>query len=266
MCGSAHDCECMVDGSNAMAALWGLLLLLGVLLCVSFTSQTIPPSSCGWCWLQLPVILWLPHCDLRLMIWPVESHHPTHDRGRRDDHTSHLLYMWGQSRGSSSRDRGAIFPQFSVGEPPPPQIYYNTMLMHALDAFQMHYYYGSVYISSPTSLLRNLRNVPASIPTSWTHKQNLAPQHQLNRYRYLCWVCVSVYTSPSHAPTLTPQYTIVPSIPFSVVPDLPLPGLTVSPPHCDHRLMHCRLLSHPTVCVVEEHSYWGYFNSISCAM
>ena len=57
------------------------------------------------------------------------------------------------------------------------------------------------------------------------------------------------------SPTLTPQYTIFPSIPCVVVPDLPLPGLTVSPPHCDHWLMHCRLLSGPTVCVVEEHSY-----------
>ena len=28
MCGSAHDCGCMVDGSNAMAASWILLLLL----------------------------------------------------------------------------------------------------------------------------------------------------------------------------------------------------------------------------------------------
>ena len=66
-------------------------------------------------------------------------------------------------------------------------------------------------------------------------------------------LCVCIHFTPS--PTLTPQYTIFPSIPLSVVPDLPLPGLTVSPPHCDHWLMHCRLLSGPTVCVVEEHSY-----------
>ena len=63
----------------------------------------------------------------------------------------------------------------------------------------------------------------------------------------------------AHLPslTLTPQYTIFPSIPHSVVPDLPLPGLTVSAPHSDHREMHCRLLSCPTVCVVEEHFTQG---------
>ena len=37
------------------------------------------------------------------------------------------------------------------------------------------------------------------------------------------------------------------SVPPCVVPDLLLPGLTVSQPHCDPRLMHSRLLSGPTV-------------------
>ena len=36
-------------------------------------------------------------------------------------------------------------------------------------------------------------------------------------------------------------------IPQCVVPDQPLPGLTVSPPHCDPQLMHSRQLSDPTV-------------------
>ena len=55
--------------------------------------------------------------------------------------------------------------------------------------------------------------------------------------------------------SFTHIHPIFPSIPLSVVLDLPLPGLTVSPPHCDHRLMPRRLLSGPTVCLVEEHSY-----------
>lgn len=52
---------------------------------------------------------------------------------------------------------------------------------------------------------------------------------------------------------LTPQYTIflTASIPLSVVPDLPLPGLKVSPHHFDHSLRHCRLLFHQTVCAIE---------------
>ena len=34
-------------------------------------------------------------------------------------------------------------------------------------------------------------------------------------------------------------------VPQYVVPDLPLPGLTVLPPHSDPQLMHGRQLSHP---------------------
>ena len=36
-------------------------------------------------------------------------------------------------------------------------------------------------------------------------------------------------------------------LPCAVVPDLPLPGLTVSPPHCDPWLLKSRQLSRPTV-------------------
>ena len=76
-------------------------------------------------------------------------------------------------------------------------------------------------------------------------------------YARSCILSSSAHVRPLQStlhpsPTLT---TIFPSIPLSVVPDLPLPGLTVSPPHCDHRLMHCRLLLCPAVCVVEEHSF-----------
>ena len=57
--------------------------------------------------------------------------------------------------------------------------------------------------------------------------------------------CMCIHFTPSL--TLTPPYsTVFPSIPLSVVPDLPLPGLTVSPPHCDHGMMPSRLLSCPT--------------------
>ena len=80
---------------------------------------------------------------------------------------------------------------------------------------------------------------------------------------------ITDYTSPPHPHSpLNTQYSlkgILASIPLSVVPDLPLPGLTVSLPHCDPRLMHCGVLFGPTVCVVEKESYLGYFNSKSCA-
>ena len=86
-----------------------------------------------------------------------------------------------------------------------------------------------------------------------THDRGKRYDHTSHLLLYYYSLCVYIHFTPS--PTLTPQYTILPSIPLSVVPDLPLPGLTVSPPHCDHWLMHYRLLSYPTVCVVEEHSY-----------
>ena len=66
-------------------------------------------------------------------------------------------------------------------------------------------------------------------------------------------VYVCIHFTP--LPTLAPQYTIFPSVPLSVVPDLPLPGPTVSPPHCDHGMMPNRELSYHSV---EEHSYYGY--------